>query len=231
MLTDRKSRVLDWSLAFLGIACLVATAAFVRHRIHVTNAPTDPFAPRVLTGVHRLASEGTVLGGSDAPIRLIEFSDFQCPFCRRLHQTLGALRARHPEVAVVYRHFPLAIHTEALPAAIAAECAGVQGRFESYAQLLFEQQDSLRDGIYDRLARQAGVSDSAQFAACRASRSPMPTISRDIEAGEQLQIVGTPVLIIGDTVLVGAAPDSVLEGRLAAALRAVHRARSPSATR
>lgn len=172
-----------------------------------------------------------MLGRADAAIRLIEFSDFQCPFCRRLHQTLGALRARHPEVAVVYRHFPLAIHDQALPSAIAAECAGSQGRFEAYARLLFEKQDSLREGVFDRLAREAGVSDSARFAACRATRAPMATISRDIEAGEQLQIVGTPVLIIGDTVLVGAAPDSVLESRLSAALRALHPVRSTSEAR
>ncbi len=95
---------------------------------------------------------------------------------------------------------------------------------------LFEEQDSLRDGIFEPLAADAGIADPVRFAACRANRTPMQRVSRDIEAGEQLEIVGTPVLIIGDTMLVGAMPDSLLEARLAPTIQAARATRRIPAT-
>jgi len=161
----------------------------------------------------QLVSAGQWLGRRDAPVRIVEFSDFQCPFCARTHPVLEAVRRRYPErVSVLYRHFPLdAIHPHARPAAAASECAGEQGRFGEFASLLFAQQDSIGAKPWSRFAAQAGVGDAAAFDRCVRDRHTLAAVERDVKAGAATRIEVTPTLVINGVLYPGAITEAGLD--------------------
>lgn len=187
------------------VAALLGTAAFVKHSFADAAPSVGPVQRKIENG-QQYAVSGQFIGQRDARVVPVEFSDFQCPFCRRLHQSLEQLRTSNPaDVAVVFRHYPLASHYFALPSAIAAECAGRQGRFEQYAALLFQMQDSIGRVPFPVFASRSGVRDTVKFKSCLTDSTAVDAVKRDIAAGGTLPLHGTPGLIIGDT-LIEAAP-------------------------
>ncbi|HEV3051836.1 MAG TPA: thioredoxin domain-containing protein, partial [Longimicrobium sp.] len=135
--------------------------------------------------------------GGEAPVTVVVFSDFQCPACRVLAQSLDVIRERHPgTVAVVYRHFPLPAHPFAPAAAQASECAARQGRFQAYHDELFRRQEAIGDTSWTAFARLAAVPDLRAFEACAADTAPVPAVQRDIEAARRLGVAVTPTLLI-----------------------------------
>ena len=96
-----------------------------------------------------------IRGDKTAKVMLVEFADFQCPFCAKAHAPIQALLDRHPEVAFVFKHLPLTeIHANAMPAAQAAWAAGQQGQFWQYYDRLFEQADVLGESLYKVIAQE-----------------------------------------------------------------------------
>ena len=106
-----------------------------------------------------VAPDGPSRGPADAPIVVIEFSDYQCPFCKRAEPTVTALMQKYPtQVRLVYRHLPLdQIHPRARPAAIAAVCAEQQGKFWEYHDTLFANQQALNDADLEKYATTLGM--------------------------------------------------------------------------
>lgn len=150
-----------------------------------------------IEGWEAYLQHGVQLGPVDAPVRLIEFADFECPFCAKMHQDLKSLRQRYPaQVALAFIHFPLPMHRFAESAARAAEWAGKQGRFEQMQDRLFEQQSAFGLKPWPEFATQAGVLDMAAFEACLADAAPLPRIVHGRNLGEQLNIPGTPAILI-----------------------------------
>jgi protein-disulfide isomerase len=167
----------------------------------------------------RSYTEGQRIGPADASVTIVEFSDFECPFCRVTADRLRAIRARYPrDVALVYRHYPLSYHKNAVPAAKASICAARQGRFEGYHDALFAQQDSLGLIPWTRLARIAGVPNEAEFEACMQSSAPDAEIERDLQAGTRLGVRGTPAMLVNERFISGA-PPGVLEDLVERAVR------------
>ena len=167
-----------------------------------------------------LAREGNVLGPPDAPVRIVEFSDFQCPFCAEAHRSLRDVRSRHADrVAVVYRHYPLPGHRYARRAALASECAAEQGAFEPYHDLLFAQQDSLGIKPWDRFAREAGVADVDRFRECLETGRAAHRIRRDLQAASKLGTRGTPTFIVNGRMFTGAISSAQWDGWIRSALR------------
>lgn len=193
----------------LTVCALVVTGLVVRREFFPPQ-PADPTAERAVKGWEPLAAGTSVLGAAEAPVRIIAFSDFQCPFCARVNEGLERVRANDPQrVAVVFRHFPLeSIHPHAIAAANAAECAGAQGRFEPYHDALFAAQDSIGKRAWDGFAQEAGVPDLAEFGRCVAEGRFRARVVADQKAGEKLGISGTPSFIFEGRMISGAdAPD------------------------
>jgi protein-disulfide isomerase len=192
---------------------LVVTAAVARREIFPPAAQGPDMKPRAVGNWSQLVSAGQWLGRSDAPVRIVEFSDFQCPFCARTHPVVEAVRRRHPDrVAVLYRHFPLdAIHPYARPAAVASECAAEQGRFGEFATLLFARQDSLGTTPWSRFAAGAGVADAAAFERCVRESRTMPAVERDAKVGAETKIEVTPTLVINGMLRPGAITEAELD--------------------
>ena len=213
----QRNKIGDVLAGAFAIVAIVIAAAIVRREL-VTPAHSEPAGRRLSPNdVADVATGGHLVGPANARLKIIEFSDFQCPACRRLQLTLRELRARHPEtVAVIYRHYPLAGHSVAVPAAIASECAAEQNRFEPYADLLFAHQDSLAQQSWEVLAVAAGVPDTARFRTCRADQKVRARIDKDVAMGQRLGIIGTPTLVLGDRMTVGTVPVESLEALLRA---------------
>jgi protein-disulfide isomerase len=145
-------------------------------------------------------------GPAGAPIQIIEFSDFQCPFCLRAHPTiLQVLKTYGDKVRLVYRHYPLPNHPNARPAAEASACADEQGKFWEYHDRLFENQSKLTDADLKQYASALGL-DATKFNECLDSHKYASQVQDDLEAGDAVGVSGTPAFFINGRVLSGAQP-------------------------
>jgi protein-disulfide isomerase len=167
-------------------------------------------------------AEGFAKGPKDAPVTIVEFSDFQCPFCRTSVATLkGVMQQYDGLVRWVYRDFPIpSLHPQAPKAAEAARCAGEQGKFWEFHDLLFDSQTQTTTTDFKRFAERLKL-DPKGFGRCLDSGKYQAAVQSDIEDGIRLGITGTPTYFINGRVLVGAAPpenfrkivDAELRGR------------------
>lgn len=175
----------------------------LRKEFH-TSVLLDP--PRVAVAAANAPAEGPI----DAPITIVEFADFQCPYCGREVETLRSVRAAYGKtVRIAYRHFPLPNHPDAPKAAEAGACAAEQGKFWEYATLLYANQKQLGVDDLKRYAETAKL-DAPAFAACLDSARHAATWKADRDAGEALGITGTPTLFINGRPVFGVQPLSSL---------------------
>lgn len=148
------------------------------------------------------------LGPADAPIVLVEFSDFQCPYCKSFHdETYRDLLAAYPgKIRFVYRHLPLtSIHPEAFPSAEASMCANEQNVFWKYHEKLFENQDNLGRDLYVQIAADLRL-DMSMFEECLNAEKYQDLIQQDLEFALNLGVGSTPTFFINGLALVGAQP-------------------------
>ena len=137
-------------------------------------------------------------GNQKAGVMLLEFSDYQCPFCGRVQPSMVAIRnAYKKKVLFGYRHFPLQFHKQADDAALAVECAREQGKFDPYHVLLFANQSAQFDKDLIGYAQQVGVKDQAQFSRCLKTKKYQPQIQHDMEQASSIGVRGTPSFLIG----------------------------------
>ena len=157
--------------------------------------------PRAVVGT----SDAPARGPADAPVTIVVFSDFQCPFCRAVAATLRRVETVYAgRVRVVFRDFPLGMHPDAPKAAEAARCAGDQGRFWAMHDALFS-----RAGVTAADLRQhAGAIglDLEQFAACLERGDHAAAWRADRAAGQRLGVTATPTLFVNGRLLAGAQP-------------------------
>ena len=138
-----------------------------------------------------------VQGNRDAPIELVEYGDFECPFCGQAYYSVKAVQAAlGDDLRFAFRHFPLAqVHPHALPAAQAAEAAGLQGRFWEMHDVLFEHQDMLDEANLFRFAAALGL-DMERFAHDFASPEVAAKIRADFLSGARSGVNGTPTFFV-----------------------------------
>ena len=153
-----------------------------------------------------VAAVGYSIGPDSAPITIVEFSDFQCPYCSRVVPTIKEIAARYPdEVRIVFRHLPLSFHAQARIAAYGSICAGNQGRFWEYHDLLFENQRALQREQLSAYATSLDL-DMESFEACMSAPETEALVAADLEAAEELGASGTPAFFINGIFLNGAQP-------------------------
>ena len=154
------------------------------------------------------ADDDPAWGPEDAPVTIIEFSDFECPFCARFRkQTYDRIKEAYGDkIRFVYRDFPLVqLHPQAVPAAIAAQCAHEQGKFWEYHDLLFLGDKPLSRDTYVAYADQLGL-DVDEFSRCIDEERYMGEVQKDFEDGVAAGVRGTPTFFINGVPLVGAQP-------------------------
>jgi protein-disulfide isomerase len=154
-----------------------------------------------------IAADDPVEGPANAPVTLIEFSDFQCPFCQRVMPTLKQVREKYGDkVRIVWKDFPLTqIHPQAFGAAVAGNCAREQGKFWEYHDRLFPNQQALQPEFLKRYAVEAGL-DADKFNACLDSTRYDQRVQESVDAGTQLGVSSTPTVFVNGRVISGAQP-------------------------
>jgi protein-disulfide isomerase len=160
-------------------------------------------------------------GNPHAPVTIVEFSDFQCPFCRAAEATVRQILAKYPDrVSLAYRDFPLReIHPSAQKAAEAARCAQEQGKFWEYHDLLMSDPPRLDQNSLIADARSLRL-DEKQFQSCLESGRTAPAVQRDVDAGMALGVTGTPGFFINGEFVSGAQPEAVFDKIIQADLAA-----------
>lgn len=161
-------------------------------------------APRVEMTV---AAGEPSLGPATAPVTIVEYLDFECPYCASAGETMKKVRETYGDkVRVVYRDFPLAFHQRALPAAEAARCAGDQGKFWEYHDKLFANQQSLADADLKKYAADLSLNVEA-FNSCLDSGKHREAVRKDQTQGEQSYgVSGTPAFFVNGRFVSGAQP-------------------------
>jgi protein-disulfide isomerase len=185
-----------------------ARQAFYAHLREQAKVVVLLSPPRVEVGF----DPARVRGNPKAKVMIVEFSDFQCPYCGGVQATLQSVLAKHPDtVALAYRDMPMSkIHPLARKAAEAARCAGEQGKFWEYHDLLFADQSKLdQDGLMDK-ARTLKL-DEQQFESCLGGEKFKAQILQDSQDGMRAGVSGTPGFFINGIFLSGSQPESAFE--------------------
>jgi protein-disulfide isomerase len=155
----------------------------------------------------QVAATGPSRGPSDAKVTIVEFSDFQCPFCGRAHDTVEeVMRSYAGKVKLVYRQMPLTqLHPNAMKAAEASLCAHEQGKFWEYHDQLFKNQQALQVDKLKEYATQMGL-DGAKFSACLDGNAKADAVKADMKDAEGVGVQGTPAFFVNGVFLNGAVP-------------------------
>lgn len=159
--------------------------------------------------------EDHIRGNVNAKVTLLEYSDFECPFCGKFAPSVDqALKEYGNEIRVVYRHFPLSFHPQAMPAALASECAGEQGKFWEFHDELFKNQTGLGEKFFKDTATKLGLKMS-KFNDCVSSGKYNTKIKNQMAGGTAAGVGGTPYTIVtgpkGSAPVSGAQPFSSLK--------------------
>lgn len=155
----------------------------------------------------KIAANDQIRGNKNAKITIVEFTDYQCPFCSRFHDTMKQVMAKYPtQVRWVLKHFPLeSIHPYAKKAAIAAECAGEQNKFWEYSDAIYANQTSLNDAYLSTAAKNLKL-DTKKFDSCLSSEKYAGKVNADLQQGQTYGVRGTPGSFINGTTIPGAVP-------------------------
>jgi protein-disulfide isomerase len=155
----------------------------------------------------QVAADGPAKGPADAPITIVEFSDFQCPFCSRVLPTVQQVLAEYKgKVKFVYRDYPLSFHEDAPKAGEAGQCANEQGKFwEMHDKLYASQQQGLKVPDLKKYAGAIGL-DQKKFDECLDSGRMAATVQKNMAAGEAAGVNGTPAFFINGVLISGAQP-------------------------
>ena len=154
----------------------------------------------------KVEAVGFSKGAKDAPITIVEFADYECGYCSRVLGSVDEVMRRYAgKVRLVFRDFPLSFHPNAVPAAIAARCAGAQGKFWEMHKTLFQHQSELTADNFKTWAGELGLNLEA-FAKCSADPATQAAIDADTKAGAKVGVSGTPAFFINGLSLSGAQP-------------------------
>lgn len=218
-MSERSSFFSNAATGVLVACALVVTGLVARRELFpptATATAASAEAERDVGDWRSAPGEGSLLGPADAPVKIVAFSDFQCPFCASVTAQVDSILARDPgRVAVVFRHFPIeSIHPHAFAAAVAAECAGAQDRFRAYHDALFKAQSEIGHTSWRQFAERAQVPALDEFDRCVSEQRPADRVRRDLEAARELGINGTPTFIHDGRMVFGVPGAQTISHRL-----------------
>jgi protein-disulfide isomerase len=178
-----------------------ASAALIARLKAATRVEILLEPPRVSVSVPEGAP---TLGPAQAPVQIVEFSDFQCPYCAQVAPVLRALPGTYGDkVRIIFRNFPLVIHPQAVGAAEAAQCAHVQGKFWEYHDRLFANQQALGPDDLKRQAATVGL-DASAFGACLDGHTFAGAVEADAREAQRYGVSATPTFFINGRFVSGA---------------------------
>ncbi len=220
----------------MPLAILIGAAMIAGAVLYIGGNRTAVIDPNATPTPVAIKDPSTLFGPSDpslgdakAKVTIVEFSDFQCPFCRAFFEdTFGQFKKEYVDtgkVRLIYRDFPLSFHPSARPAALAAQCAHDQGKFWEYQDIVFQEQAKKGTGTItfstaDLKAWAAKIGlDTKQFNSCLDSEQHGKEVDADTQAGSAAGVTGTPSFFVNGTLIVGAVPFSDFKSAIDQALK------------
>lgn len=174
--------------------------------IKAKTASAQPAEPQEAPEITVSMDDDAVWGNSDAPVVVLEFSDYQCPFCKRYYKnTLSELDRDYiktGKVKYVFRDFPLEFHKQAPKAAEAAQCAGDQGKYREMHDKIFDNQSTIEVADLKKYAAEIGLATDS-FNSCLDSGKYVSEVNKDSDDGRRVAVSGTPTFFIGKAPLKG----------------------------
>lgn len=214
--TFKRSHLYALLLPLAFVVGLAAGYLFWGRDVAPAPAPSEAAAAAQPQDVQRYdipENDDPVWGPEDAEITIVEFSDYECPYCRRWHvEVWPQIQEEYQgQVRLVYRDFPLtSIHANATPAAAAANCAGEQGFYWEFSERLFSMELGLSESAYEQYASELDL-DMGAFTACLESGDQNEEIQADFEFAANLGVRSTPTFFVNGIPLVGAQPFDVFQ--------------------
>lgn len=189
---------LEVAMTSVLVVCAVIMTSLVLNRELTPTRPTvAALGVSHLEGWRDYLATDKTFGPPSGRIRIVEFVDFQCPYCTVFARSLDSLRKLYPgEVFVAIRHYPLSMHKSAAKAARAAECAVQKGVFERFYNFAFGLPDSMWSARLAMIATAVGIADTGSFALCVDSEWAMQRVLRDSVDGARAGLSGTPMVIM-----------------------------------
>jgi protein-disulfide isomerase len=189
--------------AVIGASALAVALVVIAREARRPDAASASVPPGRLTSPVRIADWDSVLavgihtGPEAAPMTVVEFGDFECPYCRQFHGAVkSAIAARPGMIRFVYVHLPLPMHRFAAPAARASECAEARGRFLEFADVVFAKQDSLGMKSWESYAREAKIPEPAAIEACALDSRSTLRVDEGLRIAKKLGISSTPTVVV-----------------------------------
>lgn len=189
-----REALADWATVMTGLCALVIGGLAVHQ---YTSSPQQGRSEdEVVEDWGDYLDRGHRIGPATAAVTIVEFGDYECPFCKQVEGPIRAVLGAFPgDVSLVYRHFPLSYHEHAYKAARIAECAAAQGRFSEAHRMLFDA-ESLGDIVLEDFGTSAAIEDLPAFVDCASREDPVATIERDLTAGRDLSVAATPTIVV-----------------------------------
>ena len=184
--------------------------------------PVEVYFKRPVVKIDVEVGKAPVWGNSNAPITIVEFSDFQCPFCSRANDTLTKLKKKYKgKIKIAYKHFPLPNHKDALPAAAASMCVHEQNakKFWPYHDMLFKNPRGLDTESLVKMAKKVGVNEG-KFKECFEGKKYESFVQEDITYGNKVGVESTPTFFINGEMVAGAQAQETFEEIIDAQLTA-----------
>jgi protein-disulfide isomerase len=217
------------AVVFLGIGILMGRLIFGNTGGSVDMAEIRSIVAEAVAGAGSgaqvsagsLVNDDPSMGAEDAPVTIIEFSDFNCPYCGRFaNDTLKQITDTYGDnVRIIYRDLPIIGGQESVNSAIAAECAADQGKFWEYHNLLYANQQARGRDAYVGFATELGM-DANTFTACLDNPDMLEEVRLDYIDGQSLDITGTPHFVVNNRRVSGAQPFEVFQAIINAELEA-----------
>lgn len=158
--------------------------------------PADNQAPPVGNVPEINTKEDHILGAKNPKVTIVEYSDFECPYCGNFYPTIKQIMDKYgKDVRLVYRHYPLSFHPQAEPTALASECASEQGKFWEFHDMMFEGQTQLSDSFRTSAAQKLGL-NMTKFNDCVSSKKYLDKVSAQMLGGNEAGVQGTPHSIV-----------------------------------
>jgi protein-disulfide isomerase len=194
----------------LTAATLVVVALLIEGRLNNESRDPSPRAEHLAQWETQMADALVPLGDTARPVKVVVFTDFQCPFCANLDSTLRRIENQHSgRIARLIVHFPLPGHEFAVDAAMAFECANGQHFGREMHDLLYEEQPRFGGSSWELLASKVGIKDTMLFGACLRDRRHLSRINAGEALGRDLAIRGTPVVVVNGWLFDPSFPESV----------------------
>ncbi|MCI0468470.1 MAG: thioredoxin domain-containing protein [Nitrospirae bacterium] len=179
-------------------------------RLFLTESASKQISILRIEPIHDIdLADSPIIGKQDAPVSVVAFLDYQCPYCARVYPLLEELLARYPaDVRLIIKHFPLRMHQYAENASLAALAASQQGKYKELTRLLMEHYKDLNDAVIKKLAGETGL-DMQVFEGAMKDPSLKKIIGNDLAVGANVKVRGVPALFINGRTVKDRSPDAL----------------------